>query len=231
MHLLLAGNHGQLRHKTEELFTRICRTDAAGFTWAAASDFAAVTEADAILLFAGSETMDDLVHLLNQIRQLDGRPTGGVLLLSDNSVYGKYFGPQEPRREHEMGYACHVSAQDRPAAMLRMAEHTAWRMAHEHQMKIVIARGDQNAEGAELETMIWHALLALQNGTAGEAYNLPTGQSGTAGEAYDLSTEQSSTAGETCNLPESSPLSPNPIWTDTDKIKQIIRLGEKHVTA
>ncbi len=101
-----------------------------------------------------------------------------TLLISDLMVYGKMFGQQRLLGEEEIGYVCHTSADDAAAQWMRTAEHLCSRLAREEGLAVKIVRADwahipvllQAEDGSG--TILNSILDILENGAAGEAYNL-----------------------------------------------------------
>ncbi len=144
----------------------------------------ALTQEDSVFLFgcygAAGEGADprwfgELAGAILQVQQARPRRT---LFVSDNMVYGKVFGAQRLLGETEIGYLSHTSAGEMAAHQMRTAEHLCSRLAREEGLAVKIVRADwehipamcQSEEGSG--TILNSILNILENGAAGEAYNL-----------------------------------------------------------
>lgn len=116
--------------------------------------------------------------LTGAIAQVQKARPRRALLISDLMVYGKVFGRQRLLGEEEIGYICHTSADDAAAQWMRTAEHLCSRLAREESLAVKIVRADwahilgllQTEDGPG--TILASILDILENGAAGEAYNL-----------------------------------------------------------
>lgn len=185
----------------------------------------AVEEEDYVLLFnqitVPSDTgkadesggFDALSELMRQIEYLKEQHPKSVVLVTDQEIYGKRFGPMKLCREEEMGYISHtVQIQ---LQYMRMAEYLACRCAREERLALKVVRACKGQSGESLVHMILAALRVLVWGTDGEIYNLPSSEEneGMAEEGSVLAWKE-----------ERSPLSPMPLKTDCSK-------EERNVTA
>lgn len=185
-----------------------------GEAFEVSDDLAEAGENDYVFLFAGMGQGSELSGLLEELKILAQKKVASAVLVSDNRVYGKVFGAEHKLSEHELGYACHTSAEDQVITAMRMAEHLAWRMAGEG-APVRIVRADDGpgcddaksvsggqAESGALVTVLEAAVEVLLYGTPGEVYNLPMQAKG--------------------QTRVHSPLSPMYVVTDAAKLETIL---------
>lgn len=239
--LVIAGNEGPWRRRLWQETARLGKSREWGFTVAEGLEQAA--PGDFVVLLAAPEDMERLDLLLGQLRKLTDIKPGAAVLVSDDRVYGKKFGPAHPLKEHELGYVCHTDPADGAAFYMRLAEHFASRLAAEDGVKIRIVRlagaaGGGPEAGAKTEKgssgADTHAVDSGQektdtyqkSDTDEEGYGLEAAAEGilrvltlgTSGEVYNLPGDlsgDSSTDGD--GLAGTSPLSPNPVRLNTEK--------------
>lgn len=164
-------------------------------------------QADDYVLLFGENTepghsYEELLMLGEELQILSGKKTQSVLFLSDHAVYGVCFGEQKLRKEEEIGYVSHTSAEGGSIQRLRMAEHLVCRAAHEDGVHAKAVRACGPVYEEDAETLVLETLLVLLYGADGEIYNLPSGHPDK----------------EEC---DHSPLSPIQVIPDTEKYMKL----------
>ena len=175
-----------------------------------------VQPGDYVLLFnqidpagdTGNSGFSALDELMRELEYLKERAPKSVVLVTDQLIYGKCFGRTRLRREQDMGYICHTSAEETGLQYMRMAEHLVCRTAREETLAVKAVRACTGKSGESLVHMILAALRVLVWGTDGEVYNLPSSE-----ESECLAEEGSVLEWKE----ERSPLSPMQIKTDCSK--------------
>lgn len=166
--IMIAGNEYGLRQRFWENLANIAGSMGNSFQVAAADE-----KADYAFLFAYPENMEQLMALLDQLKELAGADILAAVLISDNRVYGKLFGNSHPLDTDEIGYICHTMPEDFLAANLRTAEHYACRLAREEGLNIRVARASGDCGEDAAGEMAEAAVRVLLEGAAGDVYNLP----------------------------------------------------------
>lgn len=218
--IILGGTkHGLYR----QLLHALTKESEADGACSVSEETAHMTAQDYVILSGEAKQPEDLELLLAQLALVAEKNPVSAVLVTENAVYGKLFGEAHPQREHEIGYACHTSAKDRPVTDERLAEHLAWRLAKEG-AALRIAR--METADSEVEPALAPLLQMLLCGVAGEVYNLPSGAE--AAGAISPGTEAAHTKaavsgeGDTCvQAAFSSPLSPMRIYTDDTKFRTL----------